>query len=80
MLHGHVEALLDHGVLVGYVGSWAHNLIRAWLVDVAVESFILEPSLASVENDCVLEVFVARLAVGRRSASLYVLPGDHHVV
>lgn len=64
MFHGHVETLFDHRVLIGDVGTWADVLVSGWLVNVAVLSLILESLLAGVEDNCILEVAVARLAEG----------------
>ena len=67
MLHWHVVALFYHWVLVRYVGPWANNWSSAWLIDVAVLSFIFETALACVEYNCILQMLVTGLAEGCRS-------------
>lgn len=62
MLHRHVIALLDHRVLIGDVSSWADILVGTWLVDITVLTLVFEAPLACVENHCVLEVLISRLA------------------
>jgi len=61
MLHGHVETLLYHGVFVRDISTGSYLLSGAWLMYVAIDSFVFESALASVENDCIFEMTVARL-------------------
>lgn len=72
MLHGHVEGLLDHGVLIIDVGTWAHVLLCSGLVVVTLESLLLESLFAGVENHCVLNVLVSRLTEGLWSVDVLV--------
>lgn len=68
MLHGHVVTLLDHRVLIRDVSSGADIHVSTRLVDITVLTLVLEAALASVEDHCILEMFVPRLAEGARSA------------
>lgn len=54
MFHRHVVALFYHGIFVRYVRTWAYGLVRARLVNVAIEPLVLESALACVENNCIL--------------------------
>ena len=68
MFHRHVEALLDHRVLVVDVRSRSHNWMRACsLVNSLSHCFGLEAFLTCVENYCILQVLISRLIESLRS-------------
>lgn len=61
MLHRHVVALFDHGVLVINIAAGAHHGLRAAGVVETKLTLRLEALFAGVEHHCVLQVLVARL-------------------
>ena len=61
MLHGHVEAFLNEGVVRVDVGTWPNYRLSAlWLVN-AGSALGAEPSFARVEDDCVFKVLAPGL-------------------
>ncbi len=77
MLHRHVEALLEHRVVIADVGAWANVVSCACIFDVVVLS-VLKPLFACIEHDSVLQMLVPRLVGGggcARSPLSLVLPG-----
>ena len=54
MLHRHIKALLDHGILIADVGTWADVHGCSWLMLVCIYTLAFESALTSVENHSVL--------------------------
>ena len=63
MLHGHIEALFEHWVVVIDVGPRSDYFGSSCLWSVTIVAFILEALLTGIEHHSIFEMLITRLAI-----------------